>query len=306
MTASLYAGIDVGGTAIKWMIVDAAGRIEAQGRAPTLRRGVAAQSTAIARRLSDEHPGIAGIGVICPGIVDEAAGRVVYASNLDLDGAALAEDIGGATGIPARLGHDGRAAGIAEGLMGAGRGASSFLMMPIGTGISMAVMLGGRAWAGASYCAGEIGHAPVFPDGETCGCGQRGCLEVYASATGLARRYRDAAGVDVGARGVEERLGSDPIADRVWGTGVHALAVSLTQMTLALDPERIVVGGGLSHAGPRLLDPLRAELADMLRWRRPPGLVAAELGDAAGRWGAAVLGARAAGASCYEAWEPLR
>ena len=116
-------------------------------------------------------PGLVGFGLICPGLVDEEKGAVIYAANLELRGVELARAVEDATGVPAALMHDGRAAGLAEGLLGAGRGASSFLMMPIGTGISVALMLGGSLWSGATFSAGEVGHAPVFPGGESCRCG---------------------------------------------------------------------------------------------------------------------------------------
>ena len=303
MTGRHFAGIDIGGTSIKWMVVDADGRIVGSGEERADRAEAKRQAPQIAARIVDSHPQVAGIGLICPGVVDEAAGTVVFASNLDLAGARLVADVEAATGIPARLMHDGRAAGVAEGLLGAGRGVSSFIMMPIGTGISAALVLGDQPWAGATFCAGEIGHSPVFPHGEECRCGQRGCLEVYASAKGLARRYQEATGVDAGARRVEALLGSDPLADRVWDDAVDALSISLAQLTLTVDPARIIIGGGLSHAGENLLTPLRRGVADLLAWRDAPEIVQAQLGGAAGRWGAAILGARAAGSTAYEQWE---
>ena len=231
----VFAGIDIGGTSIKWMIVDEAGSVLDEGAEPTDREAVASQVGGIGQRLARSRPGLAGFGLICPGLVDEATGTVVYAANLELRGARLARAVEEATGVPAALMHDGRAAGLAEGLLGAGRGASSFLMMPIGTGISVALMLGDVLWSGAAFSAGEVGHAPVFPGGEPCCCGSRGCLEVYASAKGIARRYEQATGEDIGAKAVEAGIGSDPVASEVWGTAVRALALSLTHMTLTVD-----------------------------------------------------------------------
>ena len=164
----VFAGIDIGGTSIKWMIVDEAGTILTQGNESTDREAVAAQVGRIGARLASDYPGLVGFGLICPGLVDEARGIVVYAANLELRGVQLARTVEEATGVPAALMHDGRAAGLAEGLLGAGRGASSFLMMPIGTGISVALMLGDNLWSGATFSAGEVGHAPVFPGGESC------------------------------------------------------------------------------------------------------------------------------------------
>ena len=129
---SVFAGIDIGGTSIKWMIVDEAGAILTQGSEPTRCEAVDEQVGSIGSRLAHAYPGLVGVGLICPGLVDEDNGTVVYAANLELRGVQLARAVEEATGIPAALMHDGRAAGLAEGLLGAGRGASSFLMMPIG------------------------------------------------------------------------------------------------------------------------------------------------------------------------------
>ena len=300
----VFAGIDIGGTSIKWMVVDEAGDVLAEGAEPTDREAVASQVGGIGQRLARSRPGLVGFGLICPGLVDEETGTVVYAANLELRGVRLARAVEEATGVPAALMHDGRAAGLAEGLLGAGRGASSFLMMPIGTGISVALMLGDVLWSGAAFSAGEVGHAPVFPGGEPCRCGSRGCLEVYASAKGIARRYEQATGEDIGAKAVEAGIGSDPVASEVWGTAVRALALSLTHMTLTVDVERIIIGGGLSHAGEHLLAPLRQEFASMLTFRDAPEIVRARLGGAGGRWGAAVLAARVGGSTSYERWAP--
>ena len=303
-TGPVFAGIDIGGTSIKWMIVDEAGAIATQGNERTDREAVAPQVGRIGARLAGEFPGLVGFGLICPGLVDEEKGAVIYAANLELRGVELARAVEDATGVPAALMHDGRAAGLAEGLLGAGRGASSFLMMPIGTGISVALMLGGSLWSGATFSAGEVGHAPVFPGGESCRCGSRGCLEVYASAKGIARRYEQATGEDIGAKAIEKAVGTDPVATDVWGTAVQALALSLTHMTLTVDVERIIIGGGLSHAGDNLLAPLRAQFASMLTFRDAPEIVRAALGGAGGRWGAAILAARVGGSSYYDRWQP--
>lgn len=300
--APLVAGVDIGGTSIKWMLVDEDGGIEASGREATRPAQIIDQARGIVRSLVERHPGIRGIGATCPGIVDEPRGVVLFASNLDLRDAPLRAALAEASGRPTALIHDGRAAGIAEGLFGSGRGADSFAMIPIGTGISAALMLGGELWAGSAFCAGEIGHSPVFPDGETCACGQRGCLEAYASANGLKRRYFERTGRMIGAREIELNLETDADARAVWETATTALGIAIAQMTLSLDPARFIIGGGLAGAGETLLGPMRAAAAARLEWRPLPEVVAAELGPSAGRWGGAVAAARAAGSECYEAW----
>ncbi len=301
--STLYAGIDVGGTSLKSLVVNDVGEI-VETNAHSTANSTIAQLTSIASQLVSSHPDIAGIGIVVPGTVDEESGTVGYASNVDLSGVNIPAAVTTATSRPALLGHDGRGAGLAESLFGAAQGYESSVVIPIGTGISASLCFPGMVWPGHTHQSGEIGHIPVDPQGEPCTCGQRGCMEVYASAKGIARRYSEATGETVGALEVERRLGSDPVADAVWARAIEALSTVLTQLTLTLDPGCIVIGGGLSGAGDALLDPLRAKVASVLAWRSPPPIVVSALGDAAGQWGAAVLASRAAGSECYRAWTP--
>ena len=240
-----------------------------------------------------------------PGLVDEDNGTVVYAANLELRGVQLARAVEEATGIPAALMHDGRAAGLAEGLLGAGRGASSFLMMPIGTGISVALMLGDALWSGCDFQRRRGRACAHLPRGRAMP------VRLARVSGGLRlregdrqRRYFQATGENIGTKAIEKAIGTDPVATEVWGTAVRALALSLTHMTLTVDVERIIIGGGLSHAGENLLAPLREEFASMLTFRDAPEIVRASLGGAGGRWGAAILAARVGGSTCYERWQP--
>ena len=301
--STLYAGIDVGGTSLKSLVVNDVGEI-VETNAHSTANSTIAQLTSIASQLVSSHPDIAGIGIVVPGTVDEESGTVGYASNVDLSGVNIPAAVTTATSRPALLGHDGRGAGLAESLFGAAQGYESSVVIPIGTGISASLCFPGMVWPGHTHQSGEIGHIPVDPQGEPCTCGQRGCMEVYASAKGIARRYSEATGETVGALEVERRLGSDPVADAVWARAIEALSTVLTQLTLTLDPGCIVIGGGLSGAGDTLLDPLRAKVASVLAWRSPPPIVVSALGDAAGQWGAAVLASRAAGSDCSRAWTP--
>lgn len=156
--------------------------------------------------------------------------------------------------------------------------------------------------AGSTFSAGEIGHAPVVLNGEECRCGQHGCLEVYASAKGIAHRYAQKTGRDIGTRAIEKAIPFDPVAELVWSQAIDAMAMALTQHTLTLDPERIIIGGGLSKAGDAYIQPLRERLSHMLAWRQAPEIVAAELGEMAGLWGAAIVVCRAGGADDYMTW----
>lgn len=300
---SLFAGIDIGGTSMKSLVVDCRGRVIRQDTRDTGTDALS-QVSQLAAALVRDHPDIRGIGIVSPGTVDEDKGTIGYASNVSLSGVPIPEAVSASCGRPVKLGHDGRGAGLAENLFGAARGSSSSVVIPIGTGISASLHFPDMVWQGHTFMSGEIGHIPIYVDGEPCACGQRGCTEVYASAKGIAARYEAATGRAVTATEVESLLGSDPNADAVWARAVEALALVLAQLTLTLDPECIVIGGGLSGAGETLLAPLRSSLTSFLKWRRPPTIVASALGPAAGQWGAAVLGCRAAGSECYLDWQP--
>ncbi len=300
---TVVAGVDVGGTSIKSFLVDSAGHVTDAVHLDTRPGNVVEQACHVARTIVDKWPEVAGIGVITPGVADEEAGVIKYASNLELKNVNLAQRMQEACLRPVRLGHDGRAAGLAEGLLGAGQGAPTFIMVPIGTGISAAICHGNRPWAGDAFSAGEVGHTPVIPNGEACTCGQRGCTEVYASAKAIARRFTQKTGKEATARTVEDLLGIDPIADEVWDTATYALALCFAHLTFALDPTRFVVGGGLSNAGETLLEPVRRHLRDLMAWRTPPEIVTARLGAEAGKWGAAILGAQAANRQIWNDWK---
>lgn len=194
-------------------------------------------------------------------------------------------------GLPVAFGHDVRAGGVAEGRLGAGRSCPNFAFVPVGTGIAAALMIDGRPFGGDHGFAGEFGHLVVRPGGDRCACGNRGCVETLASASAIARRYARATGeAGVSAKDVRRLAESgNGAAARIWVEAVEALADGLAALTVVLDFERIVIGGGLAKAGEPFLGPLRDALAERLTFRGPPRLVAAELGHRAGSLGAALL-----------------
>jgi predicted NBD/HSP70 family sugar kinase len=239
---------------------------------------------------------VVGIGVVTPGMVDAERGVVRYASTLDWTDVPLGDILSAELGVPVEIGHDVRSSGLAEGLFGASAGVSDSVLVAIGTGVAASILSNGHPVSGAVTTAGELGHIPAIPDGEPCTCGQHGCLEVYFSGAGIARRYAAAGGppqLDTAA--IVDRLGSDPLADRIWAEGVHALALGLKAVTLLIDPAVIVLAGGVSRSGDALLGPLRRELAESLAWREAPEIRLSQLGTAGGHIGAAVLAFRAAG-----------
>lgn len=272
-------GIDVGGTGIKAARLDG-DVVEDHVSVATPSVDVADAVAAVATKLM--HDGVTAVGVVVPGVV--RGGTVLYSTNVPWQDVPLRDLLHAALGVPVTVGNDVNGAALAEADTG------DLFYLALGTGIGGAVVANGKLLLGARGLAGEIGHAPIWPDGELCGCGQRGCLEVYASAAGVMRRYAHAAGETVeSAAEVVARLGVDPAADAVWDGAVSALGLALATATLVLDPPRIVLGGGLVRAGDALLDPVRTELARRLTWRPAPPVVPAQHGADAGMRGAAVL-----------------
>ncbi|KOX03602.1 ROK family transcriptional regulator [Streptomyces sp. NRRL B-3648] len=236
-----------------------------------------------------EPAGAAGIAV--PGIVDERTGTAVYAANLGWRDVPLRALLAERLRMPVALGHDVRTGGLAEGRIGAGRGTDRFLFVPLGTGIAGAIGIDGRVEAGAHGFAGEIGHIVVRPGGAPCPCGQRGCLERYASASAVTAAWAAACGdPDADAADCARAVASgDPNAVRVWQEAVDALADGLVTALTLLDPRTLIIGGGLAEAGHVLFQPLRDAVRQRVTFQKPPAIVPAALGDIAGCLGAGLL-----------------
>jgi glucokinase len=289
---SLVAALDVGGTIIKAGLVARDGTVHhAERHTTAVRRGPEAlieSILAIAADLS-RQPGVRAIGLGVPGIVDSASGVAHYAANLgwkDVPFTALLQD---RLGLPAVLGHDVRNGALAEARIGAGAGMPSVYFIAIGTGVAGGQVNHGVVDDGSSGQAGEIGHVVVRPRGPRCGCGNRGCLEAIASASRIAAAYRRRSRQRGSAADVARLVAEgDAIAGAVWREAIAALADALAAQVVLNDPGCIVIGGGLSLAGPTLFDPLRAELPSRLTFRSAPPIIPALLGDRAGMVGAAL------------------
>ncbi|MFY1680140.1 ROK family protein [Micromonospora sp. WMMD730] len=294
----VVVALDVGGTGMKCALVRPDGSVLHAERHPTdAGRGpdaVVETVLAVAEGLADRARAAGSTPVACgvavPGVVDEAAGVAVWSANVGFRDVPLRDLVGARLGLPAALGHDVRVGGIAEARLGAGRDARHVLFVAIGTGIAAAHVVAGSAAVGAHGAAGEIGHILVRPDGPRCGCGRPGCLEAVSSASAVARRYAELAGVTASAADVAGRAAAgEELAGRVWREAVEALADGLATGQALYDVDTMVIGGGLARAGGQLLDPLRAALHERMTFHREPRLVAAALGDEAGCLGAALL-----------------
>lgn len=295
--------LDVGGTRIKGGVLDSASRIKAElvvdtGRedgpdAVTERILMAMTDLAEAGKAQGLTPRAAG--VVLPAIMDEATGHVAFSANIGWRDFPLGEHLAKHGDLPTAIGHDVRAGGLAEAVLGAGQGEQDLLFVAIGTGIAGAMVLDGRAYSGGGY-AGEFGHMQIDPDGAVCGCGGRGCLETIASASAIARRYtrRKTDETPISAAEVADRAAAgEPLAAGIWQEAIDALATALHAYATICAPKLIVVGGGLAECGDVLLAPLRSTLYDRLTFQRRPEIVKAGLGDRAGLLGAGLLARRA-------------
>ena len=308
--AASTIGLDVGGTKVLGVAIDAGGAILAEHREPTPVGGeaVLAAMAETARRLRAAVPAVVAVGAGLPGLVDRQ-GNLRFAPNLpgvvDLPAAARLREL---TGLPVRADNDATCALWGEHVAGVARGADDVLLVTLGTGIGGGLLLDGRLVRGRNGFAGEPGHMVVDADGIPCPCGRRGCWERYASGSGLGRMGREAAERGAGAR-LLELAGGD--AAEVRGEHVTAaaaegdeearavlehfagwFALGLANLVAIADVGTCVIGGGLVEAGETLLGPVRLAVAAGLLGgdRRPPvAILAAGLGEHAGAVGAAHL-----------------
>jgi glucokinase len=294
-------GVDVGGTSIKSVVVDSSGTVLDRRRRPSGRDNgpaavldamFAAIDAAVAAVPSDRAG--ACLGVAVPGVVDDERGLVRWAANLGWRDVPVRALIADRIRWPVWFGHDVHAGGVAEFATGAGRHVTNGAFVPVGTGVSAALLVDGR-WHRRDGYAGEIGHLDVGHK-EKCRCGQVGCLEVVASASAIARRYTARAHRAVaGSHEVLQRMNSgDRVAAEVWREAVHALGFALSWLVGVLAPQAVVIGGGLAEAGAELLDPLRTDLSGRLGVQRMPELLLARHKDDAACLGAALLAAATA------------
>ena len=275
----LVMGVDVGGTTVKAALLDSDGREYGRCEQPTPRHvgpeaiiATIVDTVVELRNHVPEAGRLRAVGLVVPGVVDAQHGIAVYATNLGWQDLPIRQMVAEAVDLPVILDHDVRAAGLAELELGAGRGMREMLFVALGTGIAAAVITRGQLSIGATGMAGELGHLPVFPDGEWCACGQRGCTETYASGAAISRRYSAISGISgVPASDVMSRASAgDDLAQRIFSDAVTALGRALVNYVLIMDPELIIIGGGFAHSGAALLDPLAREVQGGLAWRSAP------------------------------------
>jgi glucokinase len=298
---TVHLGIDLGVTNLKWAVVERSG-----GAWQTLDRGqvpteadagpdaVVGGLAAVGKTALERWPAIASLGIGVPGRYDPVAGTTRFLVNMPGDwvGRAVAGPVETALGVHVALINDARAFGLAELRLGAGRGADSMVGLTLGTGVGGVIAIDGRVHLGHDGTAGEIGHQTIDPEGPSCRCGSRGCLESYARAD----RFAAACGTATVEAAVASAQAGDPMALAGFAEVGRYLGIGIANMITVISPDRVIIGGGIAAAGDLLLVPIRAELARRVRMTSlaEVDVVTAELGTWAGAIGAAVHGAEAA------------
>jgi len=265
-TGTLRVGIDIGGTKTDAVAVAPDGSVVQQLRLPTGFGPLAVVETAVsavtqlASLAGVEISGFDSIGIGIPGAVDNGTGRVSHAVNLGLDGLDLGAELGARLGRAVRIDNDVNAAAIGAFHLLEKGPEDSMAYLNLGTGLAAGIVLGGTLWRGSRGTAGEIGHIPVDPNGPECPCGQRGCLEMLASGSAIARQwptddpkparalFAAAASGDLEAIEVKQRF-------------IDNVAAAVRLLVLTIDVDTVVIGGGLSSLGTVLLDDVRGVLA---------------------------------------------
>ena len=318
---TVSVGIDLGGTTLTGVMVDRDGKRLASRTTPAdVHRGPDAVIAdmvelvdALLAEVSLDRKALIGVGVAAPGPLSPSksdcsrSGRIIRSANLPgwVD-VPLCDRLGEALGVPITLENDGNAAAFGEFRRGAGKDGADLVMLTLGTGVGAGVIINGQILRGHFENAAELGHMIVVHDGLQCPCGQRGCLEQYASAGAVARRaaaalergdssslaeaVKNGAAIDSETVVSCARAG-DELCLRIWDEACFHLGVACITIQHAFNPSRIVLGGGMSEAGSFLVDRVTHHLHRQ-RWTLHedlPAIVPAKLGRHAGAIGAAVL-----------------
>jgi fructokinase len=286
-------GIDLGGTKIEGVVLDAT-LPRHRLRVPTERGGgydhILDRVAEVAAALRRHAPDADRIGVGTPGSSSARDGRLKNSNTTCLNGRPLHADLEARLGLPVVLENDANCFALAEARHGAGRGHRLVFGVILGTGIGGGIVVDGQLWSGPQHIAGEWGHHAIDPAGPPCYCGQRGCVETLLAGPALEAAYHEAVGTSAPAAEIAARAGrGEPAASAVLGRWLDHFGRALANVVSILDPDVIVLGGGLSNVA-ALYDRGRAAVARCVfndELRTP--IVPNQLGDSAGVIGAALL-----------------
>lgn len=268
----MYIGIDVGGTNIAAGLVNDKGELLEKCSAPTLKERtpeeIASDMVNLANSLIQKADTIDGIGIGIPGTVNDKEGTIVYAVNLNMDGFNLAKHIQKSIDVPVHLANDADCAAFGEYVS---YGNDRFVFISLGTGVGGGIIIDGKLYTGFNGMGSELGHMTIIKDGEPCGCGKRGCYEAYASVTALIRDTKRAMeknpdsimhdiarerGKVSGRTAFDAFRRGDKAAEAVVKQYTEYVAEGIVSIENILEPEVIVIGGGISKEGDYLLKPI--------------------------------------------------
>lgn len=303
-------GIDVGGTTVKCGLFKTDGTLVEKWEIPTRTENNGSEivpdvAKTIEEKLAEKNISkeeVDGIGIGVPGPVN-AEGDVIAAVNLFWGYKKLSKELNELTGLTVKVGNDANVAALGEAWKGAAAGAKNVILVTLGTGVGGGIIVDGKIVAGHHGAGGEIGHANVMHDEtETCNCGNKGCLEQYTSATGIVRLAKQELASseepsvlrekkELSAKAVLDGYKSgDALSVRVMDKVGEILGGALAMFTAVVDPETIVIGGGVSKAGQPLVDCIASHYKKYAfsACRETP-IVIANLGNDAGIYGAAKM-----------------
>lgn len=313
MADNLYLGVDLGGTNIKVALVSGSGAIHKELSIPTAlprpAEKICDDIAALCNKLCREADSpVVGVGVGCPGTIDH--NMVLYSNNLDWHDFAMGRYLQTRVRLPVSIANDANVAALGEALAGCAKGAESAVVVTLGTGVGGGVVLDGKLLVGYTGAASEPGHMVICTDENAplCTCGRRGCLEAYASATGLIRMTKEAIAKHpdsafaafaaaqkriTGKTVFDAEKAGDPVAHEVVQEYIHYLAVGIANLINIFYPEVIGLSGGVANQGEALLEPLRKEVDSMVFGnsfaKKHTKIVTCTLGYQAGMIGAALL-----------------
>ena len=251
---------------------------------------------------------VVSVGVGTPGSVNKNNGYIEFANNLGFDQVPAKEMLEERIGKPVYLDNDANCAALGEAIAGAGKGVGNFVAVTLGTGVGSGIIVNGKIVAGVNYAGGEMGHTVIMVNGKQCNCGRKGCWEQYASATALISQTKEAMLANKDSKMWQLTNGSvdnasgrtafdgmrlgDETAKKVVDDYIYYVAVGVINIINTFQPEFVCIGGGISHEGDTLLNPLRKHVQDerySIHSSNQCKVVAAELGNDAGIFGAALL-----------------
>lgn len=268
--SAVRIGLDVGGTKIEAIAIAEDDTELSRTRIPTgwgddgVVAAVHAAVDAVAVAGDFDVTRVASVGIGIPGLIDADAGRVLHAVNLGVTELDLADAVHSELGVPVAVENDVKAAAVGAASIRGDRGSMAYLNL--GTGVAAGIVVGGALWRGSRGTAGEVGHLSVDPNGRVCGCGQRGCIETFCGGGAVSRAW--GRGGDLPIRDIFDlaESGADPFARELRDGIAFGAACAVHALVLSADVETVVIGGGVTALGDRLLgdvlDRLRRERAE--------------------------------------------